>query len=349
MSRLVAKNGQVEFTAEAGEFASESRSLPEPSLSSGRDEALDALKALAIIGVLFAHMSFTSRMSARTLSWIVVFQQSFGWCVTGFFFCAGVLTRVGGEGLAGCFSFALKRTRRLLVPCLVFSLTYKCCLLIIHIVFHSSSPEPRIPCDASGWIQFLFSPVGPQFYFLHYLFVLSVLAVFAIRLFKNLTALSWVVLAGCFVFYFIQQAPSASYGSAWNLLPGYLLSYWGGLLAGRGFLERPVWWITASVLVACGCVFKKTFVFAHLFIPALLYWLLQHLSLGDCMKFIGQKSGAIYVWHDPLLLPACSILATKLLPWGPLQVTLVLALGISVSVLVAEAVNRCRFLSWYRF
>ncbi|MCX6922959.1 MAG: acyltransferase, partial [Verrucomicrobia bacterium] len=141
-----------------------------------RNEAVDALKGLAIIGVIFAHISFQSRLSATNLAKISVVQRLFGWCVLAFFFCAGRLTRIGQTKERGWLDFALKRAKRLLLPCVVFSVTYKACLLVIYHLFHLGQPGRFTPVSVSYWLAFVLVPVGPQFYFLPYLFVVSLVA-----------------------------------------------------------------------------------------------------------------------------------------------------------------------------
>ena len=54
---------------------------------------IDAVKAVAIIGVMVAHMSFESRFSDGALDFIRVTQILLGWCVLAFFFCSGLLAR----------------------------------------------------------------------------------------------------------------------------------------------------------------------------------------------------------------------------------------------------------------
>ena len=98
-----------------------------------------------------------------------------------------------------------------------------------------------------------------------------------------------------------------------------------------------------------GSIARGTTSYAQFILPAVLYWALRKVTLSNELTFIGRKSGAIYVWHDPLLLPACSILAARWLPNEAMQIALILGLAMGVSIVAGELVGRCRCLSYYRF
>ncbi len=129
---------------------------------------IDAVKAVAIIGVMVAHMSFESRFSDGAMDFIRVVQIILGWCVLAFFFCSGLLAKEI-KNIEEARRYIHKRFIRLVVPCVVFSITYRVirCGLYLTGRFDWKSP---IPENIGDVLDFILVPVGPQFYF----FVLSI-------------------------------------------------------------------------------------------------------------------------------------------------------------------------------
>jgi peptidoglycan/LPS O-acetylase OafA/YrhL len=103
------------------------------------------------------------------------------------------------------------------------------------------------------------------------------------------------------------------------------------------------------LIIACGCIFRDTFSYLQFVLPIGLYWALRRIKRINGLEFLGRKSGAIYVWHDPLLLPACSIIAVKLISNDIIEVVVILGLSIVISILMGEIANRTPNLSFYRF
>jgi fucose 4-O-acetylase-like acetyltransferase len=130
-------------------------------------------------------MDFSSRLSATALLEIDYLQQSFGWCVIAFFFCAGMLTDISQRTISDWLKFTFKRARRLLVPCLVFSLTYKISLIALKQVAGIGARIQLPGNNILNWIIFGFGPIGPQFYFLPYLFIISSISVLVLILEKK--------------------------------------------------------------------------------------------------------------------------------------------------------------------
>ena len=58
-----------------------------------RYSEIDALKGVAIIGVVIAHLNFTGRFDKETLELVHNLQLFFGWCVITFFFASGILIK----------------------------------------------------------------------------------------------------------------------------------------------------------------------------------------------------------------------------------------------------------------
>jgi len=97
--------------------------------TSHRVQAIDSVKGVSIIGVLFIHMGFSRRFDPATLADIQTLQHLFAWCVLAFFFASGCLHGNSTHAAPRWIDFVKKRARRLLVPCLLFSWGYKLALL----------------------------------------------------------------------------------------------------------------------------------------------------------------------------------------------------------------------------
>ena len=139
------------------------RSCMKVPSSPTRSQAIDLTKALSILGVLFAHMFYVSRLNATALHTIHHMQLIFGWCVIAFFFCSGILSKT----LASCkqfLSYGIVRAERLLIPCLVFSLTNKVvCLLLSHyglIGVSISWPHTWVTSSTSFWFRLGLSSIS---------------------------------------------------------------------------------------------------------------------------------------------------------------------------------------------
>jgi fucose 4-O-acetylase-like acetyltransferase len=316
-----------------------------PIIARQRDLALDALKGLAIIGVMFAHWGSNKRYSAGTLNWIGMVQQCFGWCVLAFFFSAGVLTRIKHPDSTELLHSCIKRARRLLVPCLAFSIAYKLCFIALKSYANVGDPTPFPKVNVLEWCEFILLPIGPQFYFLPYLFVISSLSLLAVNMAKDMAILSWMILIGCVVFYALRPAPLSTYGSSWTLIPCYTLSFWLGLKIQEEWRQNQLWWSAVVLIIFVASLVRGTMSYAQVMLPVVGYGILREFPLNKALTFLGRKSGLIYVWHAPLLFPACGILASKIVPTEAAQVGVTLALTVAVSIVLGQMVNRCKYLS----
>ena len=120
--------------------------LMKNEISIVRDYRIDTIKGLAIIGVVFAHMSFTSRFELATLILVDDMQKIFGWCVVAFFFSSGLLCKKNNcKDSKTIYSFIYKKFKRLIAPCFVFSITYKLILSVVYLSgkFTWKSPIPK--------------------------------------------------------------------------------------------------------------------------------------------------------------------------------------------------------------
>lgn len=306
---------------------------------------VDAIKALAIIGVLILHMSFKSRMTASALDAIGILQIVFGWAVLAFFFASGLLTRPV-KSRAGLTELAVSRFQRLIIPCLVFSLTYKLLLLLLGLAGIVAVPGEL------ALAEFLFMPVGPQFYFLPLLYVISVLvAVVEIRIRPPLLACLGGLVLLCV--YGLIPLPPIGYGASISLWPLYLFSY----VAGRAMSERGPRPRAGSLGIVLAFAIGAALLYMA---PVILYVCVAPLMFTlfgrfpraarriECSR-LGKHSSAIYVWHAPVVMPMVSVICFKVFHGSLVMVLPLLVLTIAICILLGGVTRRFETLRFWRF
>ena len=281
-----------------------------------RDHALDVLKGAAIIGVLIIHADFTrfdppTRATVGWLGWL------FQWCVPAFFFAAGRLARHPTAPKAAA-RYVWARAKRLLVPYVAFTALYKLTLLA------------NLARGTGEW-QWCWAG-GPQLYFLPYLSSVAAMAGVVVVLARG-RSVGLVVAVGLAVATaWLAQPTTATHGPHLALVGLYTGNYFAGL-------ARAGWGIGAAAVLAAGVA--ATAVHAGnpqllaAGMPPLAYGALR-LSVGArsaaLAGWLGRWSGAVYVWHTPLLMPAASIAAVRVVGPGPAALVIVLAAGVLGSV-----------------
>lgn len=306
---------------------------------------VDAIKALAIVGVLFLHMSFKSRMTTATLEAVATFQLLFSWAVIAFFFASGLLTRPI-QRIAGLAVFASTRFRRLIVPCLVFSWTYKFLLMLVTPAGTGSVSEYFDPLD------FLFMPVGPQFYFLPILYGISVAVALAeIRIRSTQLLISAGVIL--VVVYALIPLPIYAYGADYSLLPLYLFSYTAGRALSVSNTHLRVIGLTATLIFPIvATLVHKAPVLLYALVPPLLLMLFERyrqVAQGIERLGLGKHSSAIYVWHAPIVMPIGNIICFKLFHGSLIVLLPLMAMTIVSCVVLGKATERFEILRFWRF
>lgn len=311
---------------------------------------IDAMKGVAIVGVVILHMSFEGRLSPSALSIVETLQVIFSWSVLAFFFCSGFLQKPVAD-IASLKVVVQKRIKRLIVPCLAFSITYRILMTAIAKTGFFSWDFP-IPTTIPEIIEFLFFPISPQFYFLYFLFAISVLHL-GLELILSRKIYFWVI---AFIFpamYLLISVPESLHGPDNRLLPIYFLSYVFGYLAAIYEKEKQnKLVIFALIPIAITTILTKNILFVWLYIPVLFFWFLKYLPevthLFNKTK-LGKYSSGIYVWHAPILLPFMSIVSVKVIG-GEWYVLFPLLLGtIEVCVGLSMLTQRFEFLKLWRF
>ncbi len=306
---------------------------------------VDAIKALAIIGVLFLHMSFKSRMSLGTLETVGTLQLLFNWAVIAFFFASGLLTRPV-QRVEGLIGFAATRFRRLIVPCLVFSWTYKALLLFLAYIGLHVGP------DRFDLVDFLLMPVGPQFYFLPVLYGISVAVALAeIRMHP----INLVLLAGgiLLAIYGLIPVPANAYGADYSLLPLYLFSYTAGRALSVSDKHLRAIGLTSVLLFAivASLLHKAPVLLYAIVPPSLLMIFERYRKMARQIEFLrlGKHSSAIYVWHAPILMPAVSIICLKLFHGSIIALVPLVVMTIVLCIGLGKATERFEILRFWRF
>jgi len=280
---------------------------------------IDAIKGLAILGVLFIHMGFASRFDAATLGKVQLLQSLFAWCVLAFFFASGFLHRSSGHLGEDLKPFIAKRAWRLLVPCAAFSWSYKVLLFAAHRAgFMSSGTLPSLATPADVLTTIL-TPAAPQFYFLVHLFVIAVAVQFVMRIpALGSRAAQWLLAAAILQSYWLLPLDKP-HGEALTHLPLYTAAYLLGLQTARldresdllSLARDPFFLLFAASVAAIS--FSRPQIL-HLCVPLLLFASTRIMpAVADSpLHFLGRHSGAIYAWHTPIVMPALSTLLTRL-------------------------------------
>jgi fucose 4-O-acetylase-like acetyltransferase len=314
-----------------------------------RDTAIDVIKGIGIVGVLFLHASFAKRFSDESLRAIDVVQYYLQWCVVGFFFTAGLLTRAV-QTFGDWRRFLRKRAQRLLIPCVAFSLTYN--LLLVALTATGRFELTSIPSTSEDWLRLLLTPAEPQLYFLVYLFVISAALELLLLNCRGGLACDLFLLTAVLAAELIRPVVGTITGPDYGLIAIYSAAYLCGALMRRhaGVWPYLIPALTASAFVGLTLVTSNSNI-AWAGFPLVLYHGLKVASLASLdqtVGWLGRRSAEIYVWHAPVFNRFISIVVCALLGGGYLAVAITLVATIAVSVLLAQIVNRVPWLWMFR-
>ena len=302
--------------------------------------AIDALKGVSIIGVVCIHSNFQSRYNGAALAFVDTLQMLFAWSVLAFFFAAGFV-RFSRERTEGLASFIRRRALQLLVPCAILSVSNRVALEFLSGLGLARLTETR---TLLNWLL----PVPPQFYFLPVLFMLSSgLEILnrASPFGRLITASALTLLSALAAGFSDRSVPN---GPALSLLPFYFSAYCSGAVG--GLVAGPEPWRTGQKMTLLGGLAAGLVVlmiwkhqlgwfFMAPFL-ALLFWCARNTVLSTALAWLGKRSGAIYLWHAPLLLPATSLLVVHIGMNGLPAVVVVLVLSISLSLLTGTMIAK---------
>lgn len=316
-----------------------------------RFSEIDALKGLSILGVIFAHSTFNDRFDITTLDYIKTLQSLFGWCVLGFFFASGFLIKTRPSSTYELIRMVKKQFFKLIIPCLIFSLTYKLIMLGL-----SATPllhqQPIIFSNFYIIIDFLFVPIGPQFYFLYYLFAISsVIAVIQLWLSNNSLLILFSTLFA--VSPALNFAPDLTYGPSGHIIPLYIFSYLLGYgLSNQYKTIKKSYYLMLLLPICTASIYSDNYLYLYALIPFMLLMALRNLPIATRIinkTQLGIYSSAIFVWHAPITLAFVSIVMVKLIGNQPTVLLPIFILTIALSILLSKVTAKSHFLRHWRF
>jgi len=305
-----------------------------PYRRGGRIAELDCLRGLAILGVLMIHSCFKDRYAQETMAAQTIMARLFDWSVLAFFFSSGYL-HDRSEPLAVTVK---KKWMSLLLPFFLYNAFYMVFFVVAKPMgwVQNVSLEINFHLLANGLVL---TPAF-QLYFLVYLFLISIFVGVVDKLPKPYVGHAyWLLLLVVLSFYLIRGYPESSYGQYYSRIPLYLVAFLSGVISRPVFEKRlkikQAWiWAVALVVVLIMLVYMQLPKLS-LAVPPLLVGLARtvpKLMNARWLLLMGSMSGSIYLWHTPILLPAC----TKLLAHFeiPSLINLFASIGLTLVVCI---------------
>lgn len=275
-----------------------------------REGAIDAFRWICILAVLVQHSVFPTRQSTETVAALLVAKEWLSWCVVGFFLVSGWLANPRDAGWNGIRT----RTSRLLKPFLGVNLVLA--LSLVAMAFAGLAvPQDYQPLDPWFHVRQLVSlqGLGPQFYFLPCLLLLGGLSLVVVRMFGRRWAVV-VATAIATVMALVHGIPEAAYGSQLDRYPLYALSFCLGMALREDPRSKLVWGLVAIGLVGGVALAASdgatSLFFATLSVP--LFVGFRSLVRGPVAWLVPWSSGALFLWHSPLVMTACSMALARL-------------------------------------
>jgi|GEM_PF-4704516 len=263
------------------------------SLETKRVSAIDAVKGLAIFGVLFAHAGDSTAFGGV----LAPLQVTFGWCVTVFFGLAGVLEAMSSKN-EKFVDYANHRAVRLGVPFIVLHLLFN---IISAVLMKQGIIQDGVLVDQS-WISLLLVLHAPQLYFLPWLWMVGVILWRPLR--ATPTVVAVVLAVGVVVIKLSFPPRTYGYGAHLENIPVYLAAFAIGFTSVRSRILWPVIICIVGGVIEIsrnGAYHSLHPVVAPLLLAAIGRRAWKPLKL---LSFVGTWSFAIYLWHVPLVMPA---------------------------------------------
>jgi acyltransferase len=310
-----------------------------------KDRTVQALKGLAIIGVVLFHIT-NRRFDQQVIGWMHDIIILFGWCVLGFFCVSGYVQALSDSRKnKSVLEFTRNRFQRLLIPFFILVFVYSCLWQVVQ-AFHVGELGKTVP---PGFLAKLEQAVWPvdsqvaqQLYFFPLLFGISLVL---------------IVVQKRLGLYGMWTAAVVGFAVGTAFYPNNFTGFNGGVfLWGIGFYSagyllfhhrndvigiRMVLFVVTLLLM----VFNGE----HGLIRCIPLWLLAE---GHALRFdrlpllgrLGDASGTIYIYHTPFIIQPLVIAAT-LLPGAPLQFTgalLAAAVAIAICCAIYEGLKNTR-------
>ena len=269
-------------------------------------------------------------------------QWLFGWCVLAFFFCSGYLRRPVNRDWTDYEKLITKTFYRLIAPCIAFSVLNKTLLLATD-RFGLSHGGGELPMQLSEVVSFLLIPVGPQFYFLPFLFFISWMLISTETLSRWLTDVA--ILLALATMYTAENLDAPPYGPSFALLPAYMISYQLGYLTR---LQNSRVRLLAYLVVLAIASATINWMLLYVLVPIALLMAFRFfpgLQAIEKYTHLGKHSGAIYAWHAPVVMPTMSLIAVRILGGGFLALAMTLVCTSLVSIALGRLANEFSLLA----
>jgi hypothetical protein len=304
-----------------------------------QDGSLNLFKCLLVFGVVLQHSGF-QRFSFPSQELVANLQHVFSFVVVGFFWAAGFLIK--RERSWSCF-FA-KRLSRLMVPFLVVSLVNVAVFWVLVAITGREfgyAMSVKEVLRALGTLQ----GVGPQLYFLPYLFLLQVVAFPLDRWLPK--QMYFVALStGLLLVWLYLGADRNPMGPSVHNVVLYLSALFLGMACRPPAVALPgklVLLLSVLILTACACVpagvWHSVCCWAA---PGALYAGLKQAGARVAWPGISNDIVSVFLWHTPILLPILSILCVQLWPEGYLALVVSITGAVALSIVFGRVVGDIR-------
>lgn len=325
--------------------------------ATSRSTAIDALKGIAILGVLLHHVG-NRRLGDSGETFAGAASMATQWCVYAFLFAAGFLAAgrrsKPNESLG---SRVLVRAQRLLIPYLALGAAYAAIRLgIEHFVPRLIDPV-RFPPGILPKLQNLLvggNRVAEQIYFFPLLFATELLSLAFCRGQQRwipATAAS-AGLAGCWIVAISGHVPPFTGLSLGILVPAlcqYLAGWATASWMGRTQVPPTARWMACGACLLGGALLKGHWhwLFSAL-MPITTVSLLEAIKAPAWMDHLGRASSTIFAYHSPYIIHPGLILILALgVPDLP-AIFATLALVLGSTLLLHHILNSTPRLAWMR-
>ena len=266
---------------------------------------LDLLRHLFILAVIFQHMLSPTRYSIELNAFIATTSTYIDGAVAGFFLISGFFSKkLALTRWSEVTSLGIRFANRLLVPYLLFSVIYGVLLVSLGKMTLVDAIERTVT----------FAGVGPQLYFLPYLFLISVSVAVYEAITSRTSNFQFLALAGaCAVIgtWSFLVPIKISTGPEPLLLPFYAAAYLLGVVTARS--RNPIFPGLLGISAAAVLVFAEPA--SRAFDSALVVLLFSASLFASRMKLLQRRfpgSGGVYLLHAPIVNHALSTVLVTL-------------------------------------
>jgi fucose 4-O-acetylase-like acetyltransferase len=254
---------------------------------------IDIFRHILALCVIFLHMGSDNRFNAEILEVhknLCYYIQS---AVAGFFLISGFFFHIDKTFLI----FLRKKFKRIMLPFFIFSLLYTVLMALLG------------KGTLLGGLErtFLLDGVGPQIYFLPYLFYiqLSFFIFYKISATLKVNFLSILIpLIICLIFTSVLLPTDYITGPGYDKLIFYSMCFWFGVLISKLHTYY-------SIIIILIIFYVGFYDFRYFHVSALIVLLIAAIWFSERFKLLQKKksgSGGIYLLHQPITSNAISII-----------------------------------------